>query len=174
MPWSGRISAVWGHFAPHLLVVAVGAMIVSRVVPVTSSPLAALAPALLIVFVVGSWLMLRQHDRRLCEACLRAMPLDPAAAAARRRRRFDVVHAGSRPRYVVPYLLVLIGSNFLPGGWGLAIWVPVQLSMVYLVLAYTTHRTLQPWCPWCQGGDGGHDHDEVDDGPRPDRDRQLI
>jgi hypothetical protein len=36
--------------------------------------------------------------------------------------------------------------------------------MIYLVLSYTTHRRLQPWCPACSGGDGGR---EDADAPEP-------
>ena len=47
--------------------------------------------------------------------------------------------------------------------------------MIYLILAYSSHRKLQPWCPWCSGGGGGSEEHKVDepDLPRGDR-RQLV
>ena len=175
MPWSARLTAVWGHRAPYLLIAAILATIALGVGPVSASPRAVFTPVLLLGFVLVSWLLMRQHDRRLCEACVRAMPLNPAATAVKQRRRFAVTHAGANPRVVLPYLVVLIGSNFLPGTVGRIVWALVQLTMVYLILSYSSHRTLQPWCPWCRGGGGGDDEDEpVDDGPRPQSERQLI
>jgi len=92
------------------------------------------------------------------------MPLNPAQEAARYHNRFAVAHV-ERPM-VIGYLLVLIVSNLLLVGGatlGRLIWGVVQSSMVYLVLAYSTHRRLQPWCPRCQDGGGGdHRFDPVD------------
>ena len=67
----------------------------------------------LLVFVVVTWLFMRQHDRRLCERCAASMPLNAAEHAARYSRRFRLAHAGSNPWVMVPYLIVLVGSNFL-------------------------------------------------------------
>ena len=75
---------------------------------------------------------------------------------------------------MIPYFAVLIGSSFLPGQSGLLIWALVQTSMIYLILAYATHRRLQPWCPWCQSGDGGGEDDPVSPDPVPEDHRQLI
>jgi len=74
----------------------------------------------------------------------------------------------------VPYLVVLIGSNFLTSMPGRIVWALVQSTMIYLILAHASHRKLQPWCPWCSGGGGGTDQLDPDpDLPRGDR-RQLV
>jgi hypothetical protein len=131
-----------------------------------------LASVALVVVVVGSWLALRRHDTGLCETCASAMPLNPAERATRYAARLRVAHLGSERRYVLGYLAVLLGVNFLPGRTGLLIWSLAQLSMVYLILAYSTHRGLQPWCPQCRGG-GGQDRDRPDV-PTPTPENHLV
>jgi hypothetical protein len=131
-------------------------------------------PVALLGFVILSYLLMRQHDRRLCEACMLSMPLNAAERASRFKRRFWMAHNLSDAKFMVPYLVVLICSNFATsttiGRWA---WALIQLSMVYLVLSYSTHRKLQPWCPWCSGGGGG---EHVEDLPPvlPHDDRQLV
>jgi hypothetical protein len=51
----------------------------------------------------------------------------------------------------------------VPSVVGRALWAAVQSTMVYLMLAYGTHRRLQPWCPQCGGrGDDRQDADAPD------------
>jgi hypothetical protein len=45
--------------------------------------------------------------------------------------------------------------------------------MIYLILAYTTHRRLQPWCPWCRS-DGGGEHEDTSPTPPPVDHRQPV
>jgi Na+/melibiose symporter-like transporter len=173
-PWSERLYGRWGHFAPELLIGAIGAVIVLGLHPI-AGPLALGASFGLVSFVLVSWLLMRRHDRSLCEHCVADMPLNPSELAARYNRRFWMSHAGAEPRFVLPYLAVLIGSNFATGTYGRFAWAIVQSSMIYLILAYSTHRRLQPWCPWCRGGGGGwDDHDPATPDPVPDGRRQLI
>ena len=91
-----------------------------------------------------------------------SMPLDAAEKATRYERRFWTAHAGSEPRYLIPYLVVLIGSNFLTSPAGRIAWAVIQLSMIYLIMAQSTHRRLQPWCPQCSGGGGGEEVESPD------------
>jgi hypothetical protein len=74
---------------------------------------------------------------------------------------------------LIPYLVVLIGSNFATTTAGRIGWAVVQSSMIYLILAYTTHRRLQPWCPWCRS-DGGGEHEDVSPPPPPVDHRQPV
>jgi hypothetical protein len=173
-PWSARLAERWGHLAPQALIVSIVAVILLRLHPPVDPMMALGLSVALITFVVASWLLMRRHDRGLCEHCMAAMPLNPSELAVRYKRRFWLSHSGGQPRYVVPYFAVLIGSSFLPGQSGLLIWSFVQTSMIYLILAYTTHRRLQPWCPLCSGGDGGREDDPVTPDPVPDDHRQLI
>ncbi|MDQ2837558.1 MAG: hypothetical protein M3Y42_15600 [Actinomycetota bacterium] len=174
LSYAGGFGRRWGHFAPQLLSAAILTAIALGIRPITPSPLTVLASLSLLVFVVMTWLLMRQHDRRLCESCAASMPLNAAEHAARYQRRFWLAHAGSNWRLVVPYLIVLIGSNFLTSTPGRLCWAVVQSSMIYLILAYGSHRKLQPWCPWCSGGGGGSEEEVPDpDLPRGDR-RQLV
>jgi len=173
-PWSDRLAARCGHFAPQALIGSIVAVILLRVDP-PADPSAALGVSVaLIAFVLASWLLLRRHDRGLCEHCLAAMPLNPSELAVHYKRRFWLSHTGAQPRYVILYLVVLIGSNFLPGRIGLLIWTLVQTSMIYLILAYSTHRRLQPWCPWCRNDGGDDDEQPATPDPHPGDHRQLI
>ena len=154
----------WGHWSPHALVGAILASIGMVLRPLPATPAALLAPLLLVAVVLASWVAMRQHDRGLCERCMAAMPLNAAEAAARCRRRFLVTHLGSDRRALAAYLLVLVASNVLllpaPGiaqTVGDYAWASVQVTLIYLVVCYTTHRRLQPWCPECEGGGPGDD-----------------
>ena len=92
-------------------------------------------PMTLFAFVLPSWLMMRAHDRRLCEQCVMAMPLNPAEKATKLKRRFWMAHTGSEPRFLIPYLAVLISSNFATSTIGRIGWALIQLTMVYLILS---------------------------------------
>ena len=164
----------WGHWSSQLLIAAIGAVIVIGLRPTPGSPTILLTSMSLFAFVIVTWVLMRQHDRRLCESCAASMPLNPAEVAARHTRRFWLVHHSNNPRYAVPYLVILLGSNFLFSPTGRIVWALVQASMMYLIAAITTHRKLQPWCPWCSE-DGGGDLVSLGDpdSPRGGR-RQLV
>jgi hypothetical protein len=156
-----------GHWASQVLIGSIVGAIALRVAPIqTSDPLALLVPLLLMLLVVVSWLRMRDHDRRLCERCMASMPLNPSLAAQRYRRRFATTHLGSNKPLMISYLLVLVGSAFLPGPAGTWIWATVQATMIYLILSSVTHRRLQPWCPKCQGEGGGESSSHTPD-PMP-------
>jgi hypothetical protein len=170
---SDSAGARFGHHASTLLIVSI-----IGVVAVGLHPLPGLlfltVPLALFLVVIMSWVLMRRHDRTLCEQCAHAMPLNPGEQATRLRRRFWMAHTGSEPRFLVPYVVVLISSNFATTTTlGRIGWAVIQLSMIYLILAQSTHRRLQPWCPWCSEGGGGQ---EAEDMPPvlPHDDRQLI
>jgi hypothetical protein len=173
-PWTARVADGWGHYAPEILSVSIIAAIVVGLHP-PGGPLTFTVPIALMTVVLASWLLMRRHDRRLCEQCIAAMPLNAAEKSARYRRRFWMAHTGAEPRFLVPYLVVLIGSNFFPGLWGKIVWAIIQCSMIYLISSHVTHRRFQPWCPWCSDGGGGTDRDtDLTPPPLPDNDRQLV
>lgn len=174
LPYPGGLARRWGHYAPQLLSGAILLVIALGFQPHAVGLPTLLATVVLLVFVLLTWLQMRDHDRRLCEQCACSMPLNAAEHAARHQRRFWLVHAGSNPRLLVPYLVVLVGSNFLTSLPGRGVWALVQASMIYLIMAHASHRKLQPWCPWCSDGGGGSEQvDPEPDVPRGDR-RQLI
>jgi hypothetical protein len=165
----------WGHCAPLLLSGSIAAAIALGIRPHAASELSLLVSVSLVAFVIATWLLMRAHDRRLCEACASAMPLNPMQEAARFKTRLRLAHQASNPYYLVPYLVVLIGSNFLTSQPGRYLWAAVQATMIYLILSNTTHRKLQPWCSWCSGDGGGEERDKQPepDGPRGNG-RQLV
>jgi hypothetical protein len=173
-PVSRRIGARWGHFAPELLIVSIIGLILFRIRP-PADPAASLGASLaLVAFVLTTWVQMRKHDRSLCENCVSSMPLNPSAAAERYKSRFWLAHNGAQPRYAIPYLVVLISSNFATGSVGLLFWTLMQSSMIFLILSYSTHRRLQPWCPWCSEDGGGEDDVPVGPDPVPGDRRQRI
>jgi hypothetical protein len=166
------IADAWGHNAPEVLSICVVGLVAARTFPPPPALILPIA-GLLAALVLTSWLLLRRHDRRLCETCIAGLPLDPSQRAARYGFRFRTAHIGSSRLLVAGYLAVVVGSNLLPGTVGRLIWAAAQLSMLYLVLSYVTHRRLQPWCPQCRNGGGG---DPVLHEPTPElpRDRQPV
>lgn len=174
LPYPGGLARQWGHYAPALLSGSILLVIVLGFQPHAIGLPTLLATILLLLFVLMTWLQMRDHDRRLCERCAGSMPLNAAEHAARYQRRFWLVHTGSNPRWLVPYLVVLIGTNFLTSTPGRVVWAVAQSSMIYLIISHASHRKLQPWCSWCAGGGGGSDQlDPEPDLPRGDR-RQLV
>jgi hypothetical protein len=152
----GSLANRWGHWGAQLLIGAIVGAIALGLRPLPAgSPQAVLVPVLLFTFVIISWLKMREHDRRLCEFCVKSMPLDASEIAEQMHTRFTLAHLGERRELVIGYLVVLIGSNglLLLGPFGRLGWAAVQATMIYLVLAYSGHRRFQPWCPQCRGGD---------------------
>jgi hypothetical protein len=150
-----RSGGRYGHHAQQILVAGV---IAATALPfLRVDPLLNLAGRVVVLVVmVFAWLKLRDHDRHLCEQCASSMPLNPAEHASRLHRRFNTAHLAQQRTAVVVYLGVLIAAdalvlldNTLPTR---LVWAGTQLSMVYLVLAYGSHRRFQPWCPQCANG----------------------
>jgi hypothetical protein len=163
---------VLGHHANEILIASILAVVAVGLVPLPGLFFFTV-PIALFGVVLLSWVLMRQHDRRLCEQCLLSMPLNPSEKSVRYRRRFWMAHTGSEPRFLIPYLVVLISSNFATSMIGRVGWAIIQLSMIYLIMSQSTHRKLQPWCPWCSAGGGGSEVDEPDP-VLPQDDRQLV
>ena len=75
--WSARVVDAWGHLAPEILCTSIVAAILVGLRP-PGGLLALTLPISLMALVVTSWLLMRRHDRRLCELCAAAMPLNAA------------------------------------------------------------------------------------------------
>lgn len=161
----------WGHYGSQALLLEIAAAIALGSQPIRYTHLGARLAMILAILVLATFVIMRRHDRQLCEHCVSEIPLDLERAAHRARFRFWMAHEGCRIHFVVPYFAVLIATNFLPGDFGRLIWAFAQSTMVYLIMASSTHRKLQPWCPWCKG-DGGGDH-ILDPDPLLPRDRDL-
>jgi hypothetical protein len=166
------MSDVLGHHANEILIVSIVAVVALGLFPLPGL-FRFTVPLALFGVVLLSWLLMRQHDRRLCEQCLLSMPLNPSEKAGRLKRRFWMAHTGSEPRFLIPYLVVLISSNFATSTVGRIGWAIIQLSMIYLIMSQSTHRRLQPWCPWCSEGGGGSEIEEPDP-VLPQDDQQLV
>jgi hypothetical protein len=171
-PGRGRVADAIGHYASNVLIAAIVGVVLTGLHPMPGIFMLTV-PVALVGIVLITWILMRQHDRRLCEQCMFSMPLNPAERATRYSRRFWMAHTGAEPRFMIPYVVVLFSSNFATTTIGRICWALIQLSMIYLVLSYSTHRKLQPWCPWCSDHGGG---DHVDEVPPilPNDDRQLI
>jgi hypothetical protein len=166
-----RIGDLCGHYASDAICVCIVVATAVGLWPLTGV-LMTLVPLTVLVTVVLAWLAMRSHDRRLCEHCVRALPLDAGRRAERYHRRFATVHLATHKPFLFGYLAVLIGVNLVPGTPGRVLWVAAQLSMIYLIQSHVAHRRFQPWCPRCRGG-GGSDREDVPE-PLPDDRRQLV
>lgn len=132
--------------------------------PATYSPTASYG---LFAVVIVSFVAMRRHDRRLCERCMSSMSLSPSQDAQRLHRRLALAHVASKPTVVIPYLALLIGSDFFTSTTPeLVVWAIIQSSMIYLIASHLSHRRLQPWCPKCREG-GSEVSDPVTPNPMP-------
>lgn len=119
----------------------------------------------LVILLVAS----PHHQRRLCERCARATPLDPQAAATRWSLAFRVTH-GKVVKFI-PLILIVALIVATEGVKGQPLWEYLANSAV-LVLVFLTylaswqHTRLQPWCPFCRWGDEG-DHESAPEVPAP-------
>jgi hypothetical protein len=99
------------------------------------------------------------HQERLCERCIAATPLDPAAAVA----RWDVALRWRHARRAGIVVLVLViawftaGSFLVPyrSGWTRALDVLALLVLGASYAADYLHRRFYPWCPYCRWDEGG-------------------
>ena len=151
------MSRIVGHYAPTLLATLVGALIVVTLVPAAAAYATLPVLALVAVATVGLAASIFAHNRRLCERCIAAMPLDAGAVAGRYAVRFRVAHLFERRLFALCYLAALVCAAAV--GWhpvGRYGWAAAQLSLIYLLLVYVTHQRLQPWCPYCRNG--GQEH----------------
>src|SRR5437016_2415150 len=94
-----RVLEIWGHYSSEALITSVFAAILVALFP-PPGLLAVTLPITLFAFVLASWVIMRRHDRKLCEMCMSAMPLNPAKEAERVKRRFWMAHTGSEPRFL--------------------------------------------------------------------------
>jgi hypothetical protein len=151
------MSRTAGHYAPWYLAGLVSGLIVLTVVPglVDLVPWPVLAGALLVALVAAVYLALCvfAHNRRLCERCIGAVPLDASRVASRYKLRFRVAHLFERKTLAIGYLATLLGSAVLAvHPVGRYVWAAGQASLIYLLFVYVTHQRLQPWCPRCRNG----------------------
>jgi multisubunit Na+/H+ antiporter MnhC subunit len=157
--WAGPSDRL-GHWASNVLIVSILTAIVIGVCPLPAGSFVSICvPILVMAVVIASWLKMREHDRRLCEWCAQAIPLNVEAAAARLHRRFAIAHASERRWLMGSYITVLIASNGLLwlGLYGRIGWAIAQTSVIYLVVVAGSHRRFQPWCPQCREGNGGRE-----------------
>ena len=147
------MSRTIGHYAPWLLSILVGCLIVLTSVPAASSSAPWQVLVAVQVGVVFLAVSMFAHNRRLCGRCIAAVPLDAAGVAARYGRRFQVAHLFERKAYAIGYLTLLLGLSFVSDHpIGRYAWAVGQATLVYLLLSYVTHQRLQPWCPRCRNG----------------------
>jgi hypothetical protein len=147
------MSRIVGHYAPWLLAIVVGSLIVLTLVPTLSAEVVWPLLTVMLAAVVFLAFSMFAHNRRLCERCIAALPLDASTVAGRYAVRFRIAHFFERKLFAVCYLAAVVGSSFLyshpVGRYG---WAVAQASLVYLLQVYVTHQRLQPWCPYCKNG----------------------
>jgi hypothetical protein len=147
------MSRIVGHYAPWFLAALVGSLIVLTLVPAAA---AHVAWQVLLLVLVGALVLAASvfaHNRRLCERCIAAVPLDASRVASRYAVRFRVAHLFERRLSALCYLTALaVAAALYAHPVGRYAWAAAQASLVYLLLVYVTHQRLQPWCPQCRNG----------------------
>jgi hypothetical protein len=147
------MSRIIGHYAPWLLATLVGVLIALTLVPAFADFVPWQVMVLVFAAVVLLAVAIFVHNRRLCDLCIAAMPLDASTVASRYAVRFAVAHLFEQKGLAFGYLGVIVASSFLSdhpiGKFG---WAAAEASLVYLLFVYVTHQRLQPWCPQCKNG----------------------
>lgn len=107
---------------------------------------------------IGSLFADGYHEDRLCERCIAASPLDPAAAVQRWRPALWWTHQKRLSLIVMLAALSVFVCNalFHHPPW----WLSALSILAFLVLGISfavtyQHRRLYPWCPYCHWDDGG-------------------
>jgi hypothetical protein len=147
------MSRVLGHHAPRLLAGLVAILIALTLIPGIPPSIAVpiLLASLVAAVVLGGSIF--SHNRGLCERCIASMPLEATAVAGRYSARFRVAHFFEHKLFAFGYVAALVGFSLLYfHPLGKYAWAAAQASLAYLLLVYTTHQRLQPWCPQCASG----------------------
>jgi len=149
-----------GHYATKALIALIGLVAVYSAYPVGSFTLYVVGALVVISVAVILAYLIHRHGRALCERCVMDMPLDISAKAAKYKKRFRVAHWFQGGSLMVFYLATIVLVSFYSytsiGKW---LWVAIWISFIYMLLVYSTHQRLQPWCPYCRGGGiGDHEH----------------
>jgi hypothetical protein len=154
--------------------------------PLPDTRIAAVIRTVLVLVLFAGMAAQRSHDRKLCEPCIAAMPLNPQAEIVKHHRALTVAHsldwaAGRVSRRILSLILLLIiwgvavGVAFMPKPYS-SITSVVVLLLTGVVMAWSLqwHGRLQPWCPRCRGDDGGDDTFNPDPVPAPSREKELT
>jgi hypothetical protein len=170
MPGHERRQVMWfGHYSLYAIATVIIGLIV---LGIFGRPHGWLTLANVVLTIAWLFILLvagPHHNRRLCERCAQATPLDPEAAARRWHLAFMVTH--SKVVKFIPLMLVLAVIVVTHGVKGQPLWEYLLNSAILIpvFLVYLTawqHTRLQPWCPFCQWGQGG-DHEDAPDVPAP-------
>jgi hypothetical protein len=162
------MSTFIGHYAPRVLLGVVASLVFLTVAPIPAGVSAQIVFGALLVLMTLTLVLavaIFSHNRRLCERCIRSVPLNASAVASKYKARFRIAHYFERRAFAAAYLLAVTASSFFgfhPAGK--YPWAVVQASLGYLLLVYATHQRLQPWCPFCRGGG---EHEVVPTSPTP-------
>jgi hypothetical protein len=170
MPGEERPAVMWaGHYSLAILVVVIGGLIAlsaaGRVHGWRLDVTTVLTMAWLFILLVAD----PHHDRRLCERCAAATPLDPESAARHWHPAFIVAHSKIIKYIPMIFIVGLIAFTWHVKGQPLWEYVANSVGLFLSFLVYMSswqHTRLQPWCPFCNWGHGG-EHEEVPDVPAP-------
>lgn len=164
-----------GHYAVHVIIAIVLLVIANSFFPIESVILQLALSLLAIIGILILWLALHTHNHKLCEACIRRLPLNASARANTYRHQLKTVHMTDSTMFIGIFFVAIVASSVIAttliGRW---VFLAVQLGLIYLLLSISTHRAYQPWCPYCNnGGEKKKLKDTVPDLPSPDSRRRT-
>jgi hypothetical protein len=154
-----RVGNALVHAHPIIITIVPTAIIVHEMAETTLTIVLVTAALWLAVLAVFAQ---RSHERRLCERCAAATPLNPDVAVVRHDLALRVSHYTTTSAYFLGWLVLAIITTAATvtssSAWGVALLVPLYLLWAVEVAALQRHRSLQPWCPYCRRGGGGDEN----------------
>jgi hypothetical protein len=156
-PWLDRLLMWGGHYCPGFMAAGFAVVVVQAVLPLSSaSPFYIPGDVVLYAFLASMFADVFAHSRRLCERCLRKLPVNAQEKASRRRWALRFSHSRWRffpvPVTAAWLVFLFLVKDHRADSIGLAVMFACSFSSVVIT---EIHKRLQPWCPWCRWGDGG-------------------
>lgn len=143
------------HWGSRIVVAAIAVSLYSRLQSqfLWPSPLSGLIWLGSLLALIGGFILYWKHTKRLCEQCVKAMPLDPEGAAVKHSNKLVIVHwtDDNRKEYIAAFV-VLVLVSLLTNTIGTIAYTVLSLSGIYIMRASDKHKVLQPWCPFCRNG----------------------
>jgi hypothetical protein len=156
--WWSYTATRLAHFQPLILLLFIVINLAS-VYPrhnTTFSTISFLCLSLVLVSIFAE----SHHERRLCERCAAATPVDGEAAVQRRRPwlRFQHWHSRHRIFGVILWAAGLVIPLMTHFEFEAALtYLPLYLYWSAETMANLRHRPVMPWCPQCKGWGWGED-----------------
>lgn len=152
-----------GHYGPVLNIAVWSLLFPISLLPGSRFPEGTAIPWVLAL--MSSSYLTEYHDKRLCEKCIRKVPVNAQEKAQEIKKLLRFHHARHTLAGSLAILAFLVVATWLPPFWPGFIGLIIGTALIYGgLVADRLHRRLYPWCPYCKWGRGGDGERE----PSPD------